>query len=100
MTHAPASGADPAPELQETVARLQSEGQLEAAGEGVVLRHFQDRQQSLRSEMQRLAPEYAARVERDGEQAANAWLAETAQDMGRRDGNDTRRVLSTVLPEA
>ncbi len=37
-----------------------------------------------------LEPEYLRRVQADGKASADAWLAATAQEMGRRDGRAAR----------
>lgn len=99
----PAGQAVPAATLEDLdaqVARMRENGELDDVGEGVLRRHFGQRAETLQRETQALAEEFAQRRERDGEAAATQWLSEAAEALGRRDGEETRRILSTVVNEA
>jgi len=72
------------------------EGLIDDDGENALIRQYDERAGDLKEALDRIAPEYQRRVRDDGEASANAWLAETAHAMGRRDGEATRRLLSAV----
>ena len=76
---------------------MREAGELDDVGEGVMRRHFAERAQTLADEFKALLAEHDRRAEADGAEAARAWLAEAAEAMGRRDREDTQRVLSTVV---
>lgn len=71
-------------------------GAINDADEGVLIRHYDDRQDELRQALSRIAPEYERRVQADGLASADDWLRETAARMGREDGESTRRMLSSL----
>lgn len=96
----PGDAPDPQQDLHQRIERLRADGVLDDVGEGVVSRHLEERAHSLQAELDRLAPEYSRRVREDGQDAADAWLSQTGEDMGRRDAEETRRILSTVLTDA
>ena len=79
------------------LARMREAGELDDVGEGVMRRHFQARAESLANDLRALLPEYQRRAEDGDPEAALQWLAEAAEALGRRDGEETRRVLETVV---
>ena len=83
-------------ELESQLARMRADGELDDAGEGVLHRHFTERARSLAEEFDALLAEYRERAGESGEEAATRWLAEAAEALGRRDGEETRRLLATV----
>lgn len=87
-------------DLNAQVAWMRENGELDDVGEGVLRRHFGQRAETLQRETQALAKEFAQRRERDGDAAATQWLCEAAEALGRRDGEETRRILSTVVNES
>lgn len=80
--------------------RMREDGQLDDAGESALHRHFGERSQALQHEMAALVEQFRQRSARDGDEAATQWLVEAVEALGRRDGEESRRVLSTVLPDA
>jgi hypothetical protein len=83
-------------ELESQLARMRADGELDTASEGVLHRHFAERAGTLAVEFDALLSEYRQRAETDGEEAAMQWLAEAAESLGRRDGEETRRILASV----
>jgi hypothetical protein len=84
-------------DIEAHLARMREAGELDDVGEGVLRRHFQARADQLANELRALLPEYQRRVEDSDPEAALQWLAEAAEALGRRDGEETRRVLGTVV---
>lgn len=84
-------------EIETQLARMREQGELDDAGEGVMRRHFADRADRLAEEFRGLLAEYQRRVGDDGADVAAQWLAEASEALGRRDGEETRRILSTVV---
>ena len=84
-------------DIEAQLARMREAGELDDVGEGVMRRHFQARADQLANDLRALLPEYQRRVEDQGPDAALQWLAEAAEALGRRDGQETRRVLGTVI---
>lgn len=76
--------------LIERLGELRREGAIDAAEQESLLRHFDDMQRDLRDEIVRLQPEYMQRARTDGKDAADRWLTETAETLGRRFGEATR----------
>ena len=98
MTGAASEGELPAlAELESQLARMRADGELDAVGEGVLHRHFAERAGTLAVEFDALLAEYRRRAGTEGEEAATQWLAEAAESLGRRDGEETRRVLASVV---
>ncbi|ALN80880.1 hypothetical protein [Lysobacter antibioticus] len=90
---------DPEQRRREWLERLQAMreiGAIEASDENALIRQYDERAQRLREELARIAPEYLRRVDSDGEDEAKRWLAETAEAMGRRDGEETRQALAAA----
>ena len=84
-------------EIDAQLARMREQGELDDIGEGVMHRHFTEHADRLAGDFRALLDEYRRRVEDDGPDAALGWLAAAAEELGRRDGEETRRVLSTVV---
>jgi len=98
--------SDPGPRTRTTLGdvqahlqRMREDGQLDDAGEGALHRHFDERSQALRHEMATLVEQFRQRRARDGDTAATQWLVDAVEALGRRDGEESRRVFSTMLPE-
>jgi hypothetical protein len=91
--------ANPPASREELIARLddlQSQGVVDMTEVSRLLAHYDDLQREMDEEKARLEPEYNARVEKDGKDAADAWLHEIAFDLGRRHGEATRRVTDQL----
>ena len=84
-------------DIEAHLARMREAGELDDVGEGVLRRHFQARADQLANDLRALLPAYQQRVEDSDPEAALQWLAEAAEALGRRDGEETRRVLGTVV---
>lgn len=84
-------------DIEAHLARMREAGELDDVGEGVLRRHFQARADQLANDLRALLPAYQQRVEDSDPDAALRWLAEAAEALGRRDGEETRRVLGTVI---
>lgn len=87
-------------ELDALLERMREAGEIDAAGEGVLRRHFEERAQTLAQEFTGLLQEYEERAQRDGPEVAQQWLGEASKALGVRDREHSQRVLSTVLPTA
>lgn len=98
MTQPSPQGEVPAlGQIEAQLSRMREEGELDDVGEGVMHRHFAEHADRLATDFRALLGEYQRRVEDDGADAALQWLAAAAEALGRRDGEETRRVLSTVV---
>ena len=80
----------------EDVDRLHQEGLIDGDDQNTLIRHLEEHRRSLQDELQLIVPEYNDRIARDGQQAADEWLAAKARELGERDGEKTRRVLGTL----
>lgn len=85
--------------MQAHLQRMREDGQLDDAGEAALHRHFEERSQRLQQEMASLVEQFRQRSARDGDGIATQWLVDAVEALGRRDGEESRRVLATVLPE-
>lgn len=83
--------------VQAQVGRMREAGEIDDVGQGVLLRHFDERAQTLGEELAGLVREYERRAGEVGEDAAQQWLAEASEALGRRDRDHTRRVIGTVV---
>lgn len=72
------------------------EGAIDDADEGALIRHYDERRDELRQALSRLVPEYERRVRTDGLALADDWLRDVATQLGREDGESTRRMLSSL----
>lgn len=79
-----------------SLAEMRANDLINADDENALVRHFDDQKASLEAAFAQFLPEYERRVREDGEAKANEWLAETAQEIGRRQGEDARRVVDNV----
>lgn len=87
-------------DLETQLAQMRAEGELDDIGEGVMRRHFEDRARTLAGELLDLLAEYEQRAGEHGQDDATRWLSEAAEALGHRDGEETRRILSTVVTAA
>lgn len=78
------------------VRALREAGAIDDADEHALIRQYDERAQRLREELAKLVPEYRRRLSRDGEAPENRWLADIAEAMGRRDGEETRQALAAL----
>ena len=83
-------------ELDAFLERMREAGEIDAVGEGVLRRHFDDRAATLAEDFRLLMQEYEERAQREGAQAAEQWLAEASRALGQRDREHTQRVFATV----
>lgn len=78
------------------IERLRESGALDGDKEAVLYRFFGDKEAERKASLDQVAIDYAQRVEADGKEAANAWLRETGQRMGREDREDMNRMLAGI----
>lgn len=83
-------------QLVEALGRLRVEGAIDEAEETQLLRHYDELQAEYQQALARAEPEYRRRVQADGQDAADRWLAETATELGRRAGEATRRLTDQL----
>jgi hypothetical protein len=83
-------------ELVDRLADLREQGILDVAEESRLLQHYDEMLRDVEEEKARLEPEYLRRRAEDGEERANAWLADTARDLGRRHGEATRQITDQL----
>jgi DNA integrity scanning protein DisA with diadenylate cyclase activity len=84
---------------EELVARLgdmRQQGILDLSEEARLLQHYDELLRDVEEEKARLEPEYERRRAEDGLDAANAWLADAARDLGRRHGEATRKITDQL----
>lgn len=75
---------------------LRANGVLTADEENGLVRYYDGQRNQLEEDLAHVAAEYQRRTSADGEEAANAWLADKARELGRRDGTATRRVVDQL----
>lgn len=75
---------------------LRANGVVTAEEENSLIRYYDEQRHQLKEDLARIATEYQHRTTADGEEAANAWLADKARELGRRDGEATRRVIDQL----
>lgn len=98
MTNAVPTGDLPAlGQIDALLERMREGGEIDAVGEGVLRRHFEERAATLAEDFRVLLQEYEQRVGRDGAGAAEQWLGEASLALGRRDREHTQRVMATVV---
>lgn len=78
------------------LAQLRQQGAIDADDENTLIRHMDERLEAVQLELKALVPEYEERSERDGRDAADAWLAERSREMGEREGADARRMVDSL----
>lgn len=96
MTNRDASAESPSERWRQSLDQLREAQVIDDADENALIRHYNERAQNLKEELDQLTPEYLSRVEQDGEASANEWLAETAKAMGERDAAETRELISRL----
>lgn len=75
---------------------LREQGGLGVADEAAVLREYDGLLAQLRAERGELEREYRTRLTRDGQDETDAWLKTAAEALGRRQGEQMRRLLDTI----
>ena len=83
-------------EFVESLGELRAQGALDVADEAAVLRQYDVLLADLKIEKKRLEAEFRERTDREGLDAAQAWLAEAAQALGRREGTRMRQLFQTI----
>lgn len=76
-----------------SLAEMRANDLIDADDENALIRHYEDQKASLEAAFLQFLPEYQRRVREDGEASANAWLAETAREIGRREGEAARKAV-------
>lgn len=83
-------------ELLDTLGGLRAQGHLDVGDEAAILREYDGLLVELRGEKARLEAEYRERMARDGQARTDAWLAEAAAALGRRQGEQMRQLVQTI----
>lgn len=83
-------------ELMELLGGLRRQGGLDVADEAAILRRYDGLVLELRAEKAKLEVEFRDRLARDGEVDTHAWLAEAAEALGRRQGEQMRQLVQTI----
>lgn len=83
-------------EWVEGLDRMRREGMIDADDENTLIRHMDEHHRTLQAELERIKPEYEARIARDGQASADQWLAEAARALGEQAGARSRRVLDSL----
>lgn len=80
----------------ERIEQLRAEGAINEDDESTLIRYVNDHQALIEQELAAITPEYRRRTATQGAEAADAWLAETAQALGRREGEKLRRIFDQI----
>jgi len=83
-------------ELMDLLGGLRRQGGLDVADEAAILRRYDGLVLELRAEKAKLEAEFRDRLARDGEVETRAWLAEAAEALGRRQGEQMRQLVQTI----
>ncbi|MDH5834471.1 hypothetical protein [Luteimonas kalidii] len=83
-------------ELVELLDDLRQQGGLDVADEAAILRKYDALVIELRAEKAKLEAEFRERLARDGQDDTNAWLADAAEALGRRQGEQMRQLVQTI----
>lgn len=75
---------------------LRANGVVTADEENGLVRYYDEQRNQLKEDLARIAEEYQRRTSADGEEAANAWLAEQARELGERDGKATKQAVNQL----
>lgn len=75
---------------------VREQGGLGVADEAAILREYDSLLAQLRAERGELEREYRTRLTRDGQDETEAWLKQAAEALGRRQGEQMRRLLDTI----
>lgn len=81
-----------------SLAEMRSNDLINADDENALIRHYEDQKASLEAAFLQFLPEYQRRMREDGETSANEWLAETARELGKREGEAARQVVDGLSP--
>lgn len=79
-----------------SLAEMRSNDLINADDENALIRHYDDQKASIEAAFLEFLPEYQRRMREDGEAKANEWLAETAREIGQREGEAARRAVGGV----
>lgn len=83
-------------ELVGTLDQLRVQGLLDEVEEATLLRHYDERQREYQEQMALVEPEYKRRLDADGKDQADKWLADTVTELGRKAGEATRRITDQL----
>lgn len=75
---------------------LRAQSGLDAVDEASLIRLYDEMLLELEQEKAKLLPEYERRCDKDGKDAADRWLAESAEALGRRQGETLRQIMDSV----
>ena len=92
----PGQGPQNREELLEALTRLRAEGAIDEAEETTLIRHYDELQHEYKAELAKAEPEFLRRCEQDGKEAATKWLAGMAHELGRRQGEATRKITDQL----
>lgn len=76
-----------------SLAEMRANDLIDADDENALIRHYEDQKASLEAAFLQFLPEYQRRVREDGEASANEWLAVTAREIGKREGEAARKAV-------
>ena len=76
-----------------SLAELRANDLLSVDDETALIRHYEDQKASIEAAFAEFLPEYQRRIREDGEASANAWMAETARELGQREGESARKAV-------
>lgn len=76
-----------------SLAEMRANDLITADDETALIRHYEDQKASLEAAFLEFLPEYQRRLREDGETSANEWLATTARELGRREGEAARKAI-------
>ena len=83
-------------EFLQMLGELRDQGSVSVADEAAIVREYDGLVVQLRTEKGRLEAEYRQRLDRDGREATDTWLAEAAEALGRRHGEHMRQLFKTI----
>lgn len=83
-------------EFLQMLGELRDQGSVSVADEAAIVREYDGLVAQLRTEKGQLETEYRQRLDRDGREATDAWLAEAAEALGRRHGEHMRQLFKTI----
>lgn len=72
------------------------EAQLSGTEESALIRHYDEWKEDLARAMECVAEEYKQHLREEGKNSADIWLAAAAAELGRRDGEATRRLFESI----
>lgn len=83
-------------EFIESLVELRRHGAMDVADEAALVRQYDELLEELRGEKVRLEPEYQRRCRDDGRDAADAWLSDAAEALGRSQGARVRALMQSI----